>query len=108
MSVDAFNDRFVLKEPVGSGAMGTVYRAWDVARGEHVAIKLQHAKSSREQQRFEREAQLLSELSHPAIVAYVTHGSKGSSEHFIAMEWLEGETLEARLARERLSTYETI
>ena len=52
--------------------------------------------------RFGEEASLLQELRHPGIVRYVDHGLTSHGDPYIAMEWLEGETLEQRLARGRL------
>ncbi|HEY3593497.1 MAG TPA: protein kinase, partial [Polyangiaceae bacterium] len=108
MSDEALNDRFVLKEAVASGAMGTVYRAWDVQRGTQVAIKLQHPKSNAEARRFTREAELLAQMSHPSIVQYIAHGFSPAGERFLVMEWLEGETLESRILRRRLGPRDTV
>jgi len=92
----------------GSGGMGIVYRALDLVAGEPVALKILHAYSQTHHDRFSREAQVLAELSHPAIVRYVAHGTSGASRPFIAMEWLEGETLAGRLGREAVSIAETV
>jgi serine/threonine protein kinase len=58
--------------------------------------------------RFEREAQLLSELSHPGLVRYVAHGVAPSGERYLVMEWLEGEDLARRIQRSRLSIDEAL
>jgi serine/threonine protein kinase/tetratricopeptide (TPR) repeat protein len=108
MTDEALNDRFVLKEAVASGAMGTVYHGWDLERGEAVAIKLLHAKSPNDERRFVHEAEFLAQLSHASIVKYVTHGKSRVGERFIAMEWLEGETLESRLLRRRLTPRDSV
>ena len=100
-------DRFEVQELVGSGGMGEVYRARDRLTGGSVAVKLLHA-SSRDTERFKREAQLLAEVSHPRIVRYVAHGISEGSRPFIAMEWLEGEDLGERLSRSGLTLYETL
>jgi tetratricopeptide (TPR) repeat protein len=89
--------------------MGSVYRAVDSRTGQHVALKLLHAVTSPEAaHRFNREAVLLSELRHPGIVSYVTHGTTEEGQPFLAMEWLEGEDLAKRLARQPLSVAETL
>lgn len=95
-----FASRFEIQCTAGSGGMGTVYRAVDRYSGELVALKLLRAELSGpdESERFAREAQLLSELSHPGIVAYVAHGKTPDGQRFLAMEWLEGEDLGRRLA----------
>jgi serine/threonine protein kinase/tetratricopeptide (TPR) repeat protein len=100
-------DRFEVEQLVGSGGMGEVFRARDRLTGGAVAVKLLHA-SSRDTERFKREAQLLAEVSHPRIVKYVAHGIADASRPYIAMEWLEGEDLGARLARSGLTLHETL
>ncbi len=87
--------------------MGEVYRARDRLTGGSVAVKLLHA-SSRDAERFKREAQLLAEVSHPRIVKYVSHGIAEGSRPYIAMEWLEGEDLGERLSRSGLTLLETL
>ncbi len=86
--------------------MGVVYRARDHSSGSVVALKiLQEAATS---ERFSREAQLLAELRHPAIVRYVDHGVAGLHGPYLAMEWLEGETLAARLRREPIEAGDSL
>src|SRR5689334_3787497 len=65
-------DRFEIEALAGSGAMGTVYRGRDRRSGDAVAVKLLRATDHAA--RFEREARILANLSHPAIVSYVAHG----------------------------------
>ena len=102
--------RFVIEEAAGSGGMGMVYRAHDRASGNLVALKLIHGKSLQPQdlERFSREAQLLAELRHPNIVGYVAHGQPEEGLAYLAMEWLEGEDLDERLSRGRLTVRETL
>jgi hypothetical protein len=101
--------RFTLMDQVGRGGMGMVYRATDALTGRNVALKLLHAVTSQEAaHRFNREAELLAELHHPAIVAYVAHGVMESGQPFLAMESLEGEDLAQRLARQPLTLSETL
>jgi len=93
-------NRFEIERRVRSGGMGTVYRARDKLTGEPVALKLlRMAGNALESQRFVREAQLLSELRHPGIVAHIAHGLTSEGQPFLAMEWLEGEDLSQRLSR---------
>src|SRR5262249_28349543 len=87
--------------------MGSVFRAKDRHTGRTVAVKSVVGDPA-SMERFRREAALLSELSHPAIVEYVAHGETAAAELFIAMEWLSGEDLEARLKRGRLSAEEAV
>src|SRR5689334_20640520 len=85
--------------------MGTVYRAIDRRTNEPVAVKIVTA--ARDRARFAHEAKVLAELVHDGIVRYVAHGSHGAVD-FLAMEWLEGEDLADRLAREPLTTAESL
>src|SRR5215472_14602800 len=81
--------------------MGEVYRARDTRLERTVAVKVlpSHLSSSPEiRQRFEREAKTISQLSHPHICALYDVGREGETEYLV-MEYLEGETLAARLAR---------
>lgn len=96
-----FANRFEIRGTAGSGGMGTVYRARDHYSSAPVALKLLHrgAVGSDDAERFAREAQLLAELRHPNIVAYVAHGQTLEGQRFLAMEWLEGEDLAQRLCR---------
>jgi hypothetical protein len=101
--------RFVPLALARSGGMGRVYRARDLSDGSTVALKVLVARGSRDVARFEQEAALLSALVHPAIVRYVAHGKGEHGEDFLAMEWLEGETLAERLGRgARLDLGETM
>ncbi|WP_395849602.1 serine/threonine-protein kinase PknK [Cystobacter fuscus] len=101
--------RFILESLAGWGGMGFVYRAIDSSTGGTVALKLLHGASSSESaSRFNREAVLLAELRHPGIVSYVAHGSTATGQPYLAMEWLEGEELSRRMARQPLGLSETL
>jgi eukaryotic-like serine/threonine-protein kinase len=97
-----FADRYELKNQAGVGGMGTVYQALDHVTGALVALKVLHSHTTIEQARFDQEARVLAELSHPGIVRYFDHGVTANGSPYIAMEWLEGETLEDRLGRGNL------
>jgi len=92
-------DRFEIEHRIGTGGMGEVFRARDRLTGEIVALKLISDGRGHRTARFEREVELLSELSHPGIVRYVAHGETSSGELFLAMELLDGEDLNSRLER---------
>jgi serine/threonine protein kinase len=94
-----FGDRFQVRAESGAGGMGTVYRATDLLTGQDVALKVLHGKQNASAERFNQEAALLADLAHPAIVRYVDHGVTPGGDHYIAMEWLDGETLDTRLMR---------
>jgi tetratricopeptide (TPR) repeat protein len=87
--------------------MGAVYRARDLTDGQTVAVKVLTGREVREAERFDLEAAILADLTHPAIVRYIAHGVEGG-DHFIAMEWLEGEDLAARLDRQALAVSESV
>lgn len=124
MSVSAvplFADRFELGRVAGSGGMGTVYQAVDRHSGERVAVKLVGSAEVagavpvggmgmgwNELERFLREAQVLSQLEHPGIVRYLTHGQTHRGQAYLVMEWLEGEDLGRRLARQPLLLAEAL
>ena len=96
--------RFELERFAGEGGMGAVYKAIDRETGDPVAVKL----VSMELPRFEREATLLSTLEDDAIVGYVAHGPLEDGRMYLAMEWLEGESLEERLIRGPLTIEESL
>src|SRR5687767_2999032 len=86
---------------VGAGGMGEVYRARDTRLDRHVALKVlsaQLANNADALERFTREARTLSQLSHPNVCAVFDVGHEGAT-HYIVMEFLEGRTLAAHLAR---------
>jgi hypothetical protein len=101
-------DRFVLEELVGRGGMGEVYRALDESTGQPVAVKVLHGRAGEDAARFEREARILADLDDPRVVRYVASGALPTGEPYLAMEWLEGEDLAARLACERLGMTDSI
>ena len=93
---------------IGAGGMGEVYLAEDTRLGRKVALKLLPAKFTSDParvHRFEREARAASALNHPNILTIHEIG-QASTElrgiHFIATEFIEGETLRERLARGEL------
>jgi tetratricopeptide (TPR) repeat protein len=105
---DIVADRFEIEELAGQGAMGAVYRVRDRLTGERVALKTLRDGGREHADRFVREARILAELAHPAIVRYVAHGATPSGELWMAMEWLEGEDLSKRLSRMGLTLAETV
>ncbi len=103
------DDRYEILRLSATGGMGAVYQARDLRTGTMVALKVVLAgKGSESFQRFERETKLLSELSHPAIVGFVGDGTLDDGSLYLAMEWLEGEDLAARLLRVGLVPKEAV
>jgi Tfp pilus assembly protein PilF len=96
--------RFFLETVAGSGGMGRVYSAIDLRANTRIALK----RVDVDDVRFAREARVLAELAHPAIVRHVADGRCDDGSRYLAMEWLEGEDLAQRLKRGPLSIEETI
>jgi len=102
--------RYVLLKELGEGGMGKVYLAEDTHREIRVVLKSllpQYAENEELRQRFYREAQILSNLSHPAIVKlydfFIDEGSP-----YMVMEYLEGQPLDTYIERKgSLSPEET-
>jgi len=96
--------------PVGSGGMGEVYRATDTRLNREVAVKIlpEHlARSPEARERFEREAKVISSLSHPGICTLFDIGTQGDISYLV-MELLEGETLASRIEKGPMKLEETL
>jgi eukaryotic-like serine/threonine-protein kinase len=92
---------YAIIAPLGSGGMGEVYRAKDTRLDRTVAIKVLPAHLSSNPQlkeRMEREARAISALQHPNICTLHDIGSQDGTD-FLVMEYLEGQTLAARLEK---------
>ncbi len=86
--------------PLGAGGMGEVYRARDAKLGRDVAIKVlpeDVAQDPERLARFEREARSLAALNHPGIVTIYAVEQSGETR-FLAMELVEGESLDTLIA----------
>jgi eukaryotic-like serine/threonine-protein kinase len=99
--------RFQVDSLAGEGGMSVVYRATDRLTGDLVALKLLRDIDGLDPERFVREALTLAELSHPAIVRYIAHGAL-DGRPYLVMEWLVGEDLDQRLARQGLTMAESV
>src|SRR5438067_8820947 len=95
---------------IGAGGMGEVYKARDTRLNRDVAIKILPASfSSRPEMkaRFEREAQTIAGLNHPNICVLYDVGHQDGTDYLV-MEYLEGQTLAARLAKGALALDEAL
>src|SRR5205085_7575198 len=87
---------------LGRGGMGEVYLAQDTRLGRRVALKLLPAYFTRDAERlrrFQQEARTASALNHPNVITIFEIG-EANAIHFIATEYIEGETLRQRIARQ--------
>src|SRR5690349_1484628 len=82
---------YTIEATIGSGGMGTVYRAVDTRLGREVALKVTAARHS---ERFEREARAISALNHPRICTLYDVGA-----NYLVMELLDGSTLAETMKR---------
>ncbi len=97
--------RYETMERVGIGGMATVYKARRKDDNRMVALKIPQDKfiaDARFVRRFHREADVLMKLNHPNVVRVFEHNNEGTT-HFIAMELIEGESLETLVETRRLN-----
>jgi len=100
--------RYEIRSLIGSGGMGEVYLAHDTQLRRPVALKLLPATFTQDEdrlRRFEQEAYSASALNHPNILTIYEVGHIDSAR-FIAMEYVEGETLRQHLSRSPAHTGE--
>jgi len=94
---------YEVKSLLDRGGMGLVFEAEQIRLRRKVAIKILPVHLAQEPQalqRFQREAELVSLLQHPHVVQIVDFDTTEQGEPFIVMEFLSGESLELRLARQ--------
>src|SRR5919109_1736040 len=93
--------RYRLLERIGSGGMADVWAAEDTHLGRRVAIKILHHRFSQDREfveRFRREAEAAASLQHPNVVNVFDRGELDGT-FYIAMEYLEGESLKELIRR---------
>src|ERR671915_293731 len=97
-------------EPIGAGGMGAVYKAFDNKLQRIVALKLlpaQYVSQQDRRRRFFQEARAASALSHPHILTIYEVG-EDDGKPYIAMEFVEGETLRQKIKTRTLQLRETL
>jgi serine/threonine protein kinase len=106
-SGDVFHGKYKLERLLGAGGWGRVYKALHIALNQPVAIKLPDPRLLQDAEnclRFQKEAQVCHSLVHPNIVTVSDHGVNAKGIPFLVMEYLEGETLDARIKGGALPT----
>jgi serine/threonine protein kinase len=105
----ALGDRYELQHLLGAGGMGVVYLARDLTLDRPIAVKVvpPHLATAVAVERFLREAQILADLNHPNIVKVYDFGQREGLLYYL-MEYLQGETLAARIQRARLPSADAV
>src|SRR6476646_2442988 len=101
---------YVILSPLGAGGMGEVYRARDTRLARDVAVKVlpEHLSLNTDlRQRFEHEARLVAQLSHPHICGLHDVGREGDRA-YIVMDCLEGVSLSTLLSQGPLPMREAV
>ena len=99
---------YTVLQSLGAGGMGEVYLARDTRLGRKIALKFLSGEFTKDEERvrrFQQEARAASALNHPNLIT-IYEISEVESVHFIATEFIEGETLRGRMSPRRLSTFE--
>jgi eukaryotic-like serine/threonine-protein kinase len=102
--------RYIVRSLIGVGGMGRVYLAEDLELGRRIALKLllkQFTHDDTQLQRFRQEARAASALNHPNILTVHDIGQVDGT-HYIATEYVEGETLRDRLQHAKITVGEAI
>ncbi len=103
--------RYEIRDEIGEGGMGTVYRAFDSSLEREVALKVLQpqlfANDPEFAARFEREAKIVAALDHASIVSIYDFGQDGEWLYFV-MRLMAGGTLQGQIQQEPLTLGETI
>ena len=106
---EILNGEFRILEKIGTGGMGSVYRANQTAMSRLVAVKILHPKLANRRDlvsRFRREAKAMSHLTHPNTVKVLLYGELDDGSLYIVMEHLEGKNLNQTVRAEGPMSYE--
>ena len=93
-------DGYVIRSPLGEGGMGRLYLA-NAPSGDFVAIKTLRTEfaEAEDHARFEREAEILSRIQHPAVLPLLDEGLSEDGVRYLVLPAVEGETLQEALLR---------
>src|SRR3954471_14774541 len=97
-------------EPIGAGGMGAVYKAFDNKLQRVIALKLlppEYVSQQDRRRRFFQEARAASALNHPHILTIYEVG-EDAGQPFIAMEYIEGETLRQKIEARKFEVREAL
>jgi eukaryotic-like serine/threonine-protein kinase len=99
---DALAERYAIERELGRGGMATVYLAQDLRHDRPVALKVLHPELAQAlgPERFQREIRFAARLQHPHVLTVLDSGEAGGQLWF-TMPFIEGESLRARLNREK-------
>src|SRR6187399_757857 len=100
---DILNGQFQILQKIGTGGMGSVYRALQPEMNRMVGVKILHPKLTNRKDlasRFRREARAMSHLSHPNTVKVFLYGELDDGSLYIVMEFLEGKNLNQVVRKE--------
>jgi serine/threonine-protein kinase len=100
---DILDGQFQILQKIGSGGMGSVYKAAQPAMNRMVAVKILHPKLTNRKDlvsRFRREARAMSHLEHPNTVKVLLYGELDDGSLYIVMEYLEGKNLNQVVRKE--------
>ena len=100
--------RYILLDDLGEGGMGQVFIAFDTELERKIAIKLLHPQTEsilaeQNYKRLYREAKAMARLSHPNVVSIYDVGQTDDGQPFLAMEYIQGETLKQWIRSESRS-----
>src|SRR5204863_9396452 len=102
--------RYEIRSKIGAGGMGEVYLAEDTQLGRRVAIKFlspELVADERSNKRLVKEARAAAKLDHPNICSIYEVG-EAEGRSFIAMQYIEGETLDIRIKQKPLDSSESL
>ncbi len=91
-----FLERFLIESSIGTGGAGSVYKCFDQLLNRPVALKLLHQEnldSDEKLDRFQREAQLLNQLSHPNVMSVYSFGVTPDWQPYLVLPYVEGSSL---------------
>ncbi len=100
---EVIGERFRIDGVLGKGGMGAVLAATDLRDGSEIALKVMRSAFADDEHllaRFKREAEVLQQIDHPAVVGVKEAGTLPDGIFYIALERLEGETLKSFVLRE--------